>query len=79
MSHVTQQSKETCQRTYRGSRPSIPVDVFFGQPITQTLLKCISKWLEDFTKYSSFSDICKDHGDVKFLGANVFVGIVLQK
>ena len=74
---MTQQPKETCQRTYRGPRPSIPVDVFFGQPITQTLLKCISKWLEDFTKYSSFSDICKVHGDAKFLGANVFMGIVL--
>ena len=36
-------------------------------------------WLEDFTEYSSFSDICKVHGDVKFLGANVFMGIVLQK
>ena len=74
---MTQQPKETCQRTCRGLRHSMPVDVFFGQPIIQTLLKCISRWLEDFTKYSSFSDICKVHGDVKFFGANVFMGIVL--
>ena len=33
-------------------------------------------WLEDFTEYSSFSDICKVHGDVKFLGANIYMGIV---
>ena len=68
---MTQQPKETCQRTYWGC--------IFGQPITQTLLKGISRWLEDLTKYSSFSDICKVHGDAKFLGANIFMGIVFQR
>ena len=63
--------------TWKLNNPSKPVDLFFEHLIMQNALKCISRWLEDFTKHSSFSDICKVHGNAEFLGANVFMGIVL--
>ena len=32
-------------------------------------------WLEDFTEYSYFSDICKVNGNFEFFGTDTIMGI----